>query len=108
MALTGAVERHKPFPDVWGMANCNRNVLLLKVGWPGFINRTNREKGKAKKTWPAADGYLVKKRRASGEDGIKVDIPTINHVCVLWMDHENLFQSLLDSLLGGTCFYNAK
>ena len=59
---------------VWGMANCNRNVSLLKAGWPRFINWTNCEKGKAKKTWPAADRYLVKRRRASGEDGSKVDI----------------------------------
>lgn len=56
------------------MVNCNRNVSLFKAGRPGFINRTNQEKEKAKKTWPAAGGYFVKKRRASGEDGIKVDI----------------------------------
>ena len=67
------------------MVSYNRNVLLFKAGWPGFINRTNREKGKAKKTRPAADRYFAKKRRASGEDGTKVYIAK-DKLCLRFVD----------------------
>ena len=56
------------------MANCGHDFPLFKAGWPGFINQTNRERGRAEKTRLAADGYFAKKRRASGDDGFKVDI----------------------------------
>ena len=66
------------------MANCGHDFPLFKAGWPGFINQTNRERGRAK-TRLAANGYCAKKRRASGENGFKIDISK-DKLCLRFVD----------------------